>query len=172
MDGILRRRGMVKKTSGTTVVVWFDQSKSSEGTSVGTSTLGGTKRDDYNNNPPDRIIIRVYAVTPENGTVSQQGRLSLWRSGVSQQRNFCGASGSSNTTKKSFNTGDGSEVSVECILTKTSGKTYSFQLTTNTGATNSGTYSWTANANDFFTLRDTTMLGVGTRIYVALEYDN
>ena len=150
---------------------WFDVTRTTEATSVSTSQVGAAFVTRFNNNPPQKICLRFYPVTPENQTVSQSGRMVLWRSGVSLQRNFCGASGNSNTTKKSFRCGDGTELAMECILTQTSGRTYSFVLTTNTGATNSGSYTWSVNKADYFAVRDTTMLGVGTRLVVTAEYD-
>lgn len=169
MGELLRRRALMAAASGPKIVTWFDVTLSAEATAISTAKVGSTFVTQYNSEQPKVITISFYPVTPESGETSQVARMSIWRTGVSQLRNFCGSNGTSVTTTKAFDCG-GSAPAMQCILTQTSGKTYSFQLTTNTGRTNSGSFTWSANQNDYFTVRNATKLGVGTRLVVTAEY--
>ncbi len=166
MGELLRRRAMMAEAeSGPKIVTWFDVTLSAEATVISTAKVGSAFVAQYNAEQPKVITISFYPVTPESGENSQTGRMCLWRSGIGIQKNFCG----SGSTKRAFDCDKG-EPAMETVMTQISGKSYSYTLDTNEGVHLTGSYTWNANANDFFTVRDTTKLGIGTRLVVTAEY--
>lgn len=175
--GLMRRRGMLKEESGEGYETLFDVTLSSESGTINTPNMSNGLVARFNAGVPKKLIMRLYAVTPQSGTVRQVSRLCYWQSGVGIKYNLVN---SSNSGTQSFDCGDGSVVSLEAVAEITEGSVPSDSYYRITWENNIGGSGVRASARGrlfqfvfntcLFTARGSTALGVGSRLVVLAQF--